>query len=187
MINHFRVGAIVFTGVAGGLKEGQRIGDIVLGKDVVNYEMDARQFKKPWDPTYEYQLGEIPLLDWRFFDADPGLLALALEVTPPSGVTVHSGRVASGSVFVGTEQKKGWASTVWEPLGWPDACEMENAGVATICRAYSVPYLSLRALSDVVEGDVNDDFNAFCQRAADSLFPFVLHVVKNCDVKSRDA
>ena len=32
MINHFKVETVIFTGVAGGLKEGQRIGDIIVGE-----------------------------------------------------------------------------------------------------------------------------------------------------------
>ena len=69
--------------------------------------------------------------------------------------------------------------TVWSKVGDPAACEMENAGVAQICRAYSVPYLSLRALSDVLEGDANEDFGKFCQQAADNVFPIVQHICKN--------
>ena len=42
---------------AGGLKAGQHIGDVVLGKDVVNYEFDCRSFTLPFDPDYKYQLG----------------------------------------------------------------------------------------------------------------------------------
>ena len=64
MINDFKVSAIVFTGVAGGLKEGQKVGDLVIGSDVVNYEMDARSFKAPWDPDYTYSLGEIPMMKY---------------------------------------------------------------------------------------------------------------------------
>jgi adenosylhomocysteine nucleosidase len=41
LVTQFKVDVIVFTGVAGGLKEGQKIGDIVLGTDVVNYDMDG--------------------------------------------------------------------------------------------------------------------------------------------------
>ena len=34
MCNHFNVRCILFTGVAGGLQEGQQIGDLVLGSEV---------------------------------------------------------------------------------------------------------------------------------------------------------
>ena len=40
----FGVEAIVFTGVAGGLKQGQRVGDIVIATDCVNYDMDVTAF-----------------------------------------------------------------------------------------------------------------------------------------------
>ena len=63
--------------------------------------------------------------------------------------------------------------------GTPDAVEMECAAVAQVCKMYSLPFLGLRALSDTLEGDANADFNAFCQEAADNLYPVVSHVVAN--------
>uniref|UniRef100_A0A7S4I429 adenosylhomocysteine nucleosidase n=1 Tax=Prymnesium polylepis TaxID=72548 RepID=A0A7S4I429_9EUKA len=179
MIEVYKVEAMLFTGVAGGLKPGQAVGDLVLGADVVNYEFDCRAFVLPFDPDYRYQLGELPFLKWRFYEADEKMLALAKAASVPDGVSVVTGRIASGSTFVTTEQKKAWSQSVWEPLGFPDAVEMENAGVAQICKAYALPYLSLRALSDLIDGDANDDFNAFCAKAADNVFPIVEHVVKN--------
>lgn len=107
------------------------------------------------------------------------MLALAQAAPVPAGVKLSSGRIASGSVFVTGEQKKSMRESVWAPLGHPDACEMENAGVAQICCAYDTPYLSVRALSDLIDGDANDDFNAFCEQAANNVFPIVEHVVKH--------
>ena len=48
-----------------------------------------------------------------------------------------------------------------------------------VCKSYGLPFLGLRALSDTLEGDANADFNAFCQEAADNLYPVVSHVVAN--------
>ena len=179
MINQFNATAIVFTGVAGGLKEGQQIGDLVVGSDVVNYEMDATAFRAPWEPDYEYQLGEIPIMKWRFYEADAQMLAVAMATPLPDGVTLKKGRLASGSIFLDVKRKQGMAAAVWGPLGSPEAAEMENAGVAQICKAYDTPYLSLRALSDLVTGDANEDFGKFCQQAADNVFPIVQHICKN--------
>ena len=180
MINEFGAKKIVFTGVAGGLKSDQKVGDLIIGADVVNYEMDTRAFQP--EPGYVYQLGEIPFLKWRFYEADPAMLEIAMEAPVAAGVVMRKGRIASGSIFVDVEAKKAMSSTVWEPLGFPDACEMENAGVAQICRAYDVPYLSLRALSDVLSGDANEDFNAFCQQAADNVFPIVRHIAASVTI-----
>ena len=179
MINEFGASAIVFTGVAGGLKAGQSVGDLVIGSEVVNYEMDARSFRPPWDPEYAYQLGEIPIIKWRVYEADAKMLTLASAAPLPDGVKLTKGRLASGSIFLDVAAKKAMSSTVWEPLGFPEAAEMENAGVAQICRAYATPYLSLRALSDVLDGDANEDFGLFCQQAADNVFPIVMHIAAN--------
>lgn len=178
MINDFKVSAIVFTGVAGGLKDDQKVGDLIVGSDVVNYEMDARKFTAPWEPDYKYQLGEIPIIKWRFYEADADMIEAAMATKLADGVVLRKGRIASGSIFVDTAAKKAMTETVWAELGHPDACEMENAAVAQICKAYAVPYLSLRALSDVTTGDANADFGEFCQQAADNVFPIVLHLAE---------
>jgi len=179
MINEFGATRLVFTGVAGGLKEDQKVGEIVLGESVVNYEMDCRAFKPGFDPDYQYQLGELPFLKWRFYEADPTMLEQAQKAPVPEFLVVRKGRIATGSIFVTVEAKKAMLKSVWEPLGFPDAVEMENAGVAQICCAYNVPYLSLRALSDVLSGDANEDFDQFCQQAADNVFPIVQHLAKH--------
>lgn len=178
MINEFHATAIIFTGVAGGLKAEQKVGELVIGESVVNYEMDARAFKPPWDADYTYQLGEIPIMKWRFYEADPTLLELALAAPLPAGIKLSKGRLATGSVFLDVGAKKAMADSHWKLLDYPAAAEMENAGVAQICKAFSVPYLSLRALSDTLEGDANEDFGLFCQQAADNVFPIVQHIAK---------
>ena len=114
----------------------------------------------------------------RFYEADPQMLALAMKAPVPEGVKLTTGRLATGSIFLDVDAKKAMAHTHWHALGNPAAVEMENAGVAQICKAYDKPYLSLRALSDLLKGDANADFNAFCQQAANNTFPLVSHIVR---------
>ena len=179
MISEFGATKLVFSGVAGGLLAGQSIGDIVLGASVINYDMDCRAFKYPWDPSYQLRLGETPFVEWaHVYPADPELLKVARGAPPPAGAALSEGRIASGSKFCDTAMKAEMAATHWCHLGEPACCEMENAAVAQVCRAYSVPYLSLRALSDLATGDAAADFNAFCDAAADNLLPIVRHVVR---------
>ena len=59
---------------------------------------------------------------------------------------VSTGLLASGSVFISSEEAKlAFNASKGAALGNPVAVEMENAGVAQICKAYDKPYLSLRA------------------------------------------
>ena len=61
LINDFEIDEIIFTGVAGGIKSKIRIGDIVIGKELYQHDMDA----SPLIPKYE-----IPLLGKRAFQTD---------------------------------------------------------------------------------------------------------------------
>ena len=180
LVNVFNVSMVIFTGVAGGLKEGQAVGDIIVASDVINYDMDVRKFVLPWMPDYRHKRGEHPFTCWREFPSDVRLVALAMEAGSAEGAAAgfKEGRIVTGSEFV-TVERKMELKPVWESVGDPDAVEMECAGVAQVCKMYALPFLGLRALSDNMEGDANEDFNAFCQQAADNLWPVVSHVVAN--------
>eukprot|EP00622_Pseudochattonella_farcimen_P004269 FR739627.1.p1 GENE.FR739627.1~~FR739627.1.p1 ORF type:complete len:212 (+),score=33.41 FR739627.1:55-636(+) len=180
LINLFKVEALVFTGVAGGLTEALKVGDIVVASHAINYDMDVTAFTLPWQPDYKHQRGELPFTNWRDYEADPHLLTLATNSTTAaagaSDMTVKVGRIATGSEFV-TVPRKIELKATWDLVGNPDAVEMECAGVAQVCKMYQVPFLGLRAISDTITGDANADFGAFCQEAADNLWPIVESIV----------
>ena len=98
LIEAFGVGRIVFTGVAGGVGEGVAVGDVVVGSDFVQHDMDA----SPLFPRYE-----IPLYGQARFPADVALTALLLQASqaavahgPLRTARVHQGLIASGDRFV---------------------------------------------------------------------------------------
>lgn len=57
LVAKFGCSALVFTGVAGGLLEGQRVGDVVLATDCVNYDMDVTAFV-PF-PGCKFERGQV--------------------------------------------------------------------------------------------------------------------------------
>ena len=48
------------------------------------------------------------------------------------------------------------------------AIEMEGGAVAQVCEAFGIPWLVIRALSDLAGGDALFDFTAFVDQAAES-------------------
>ena len=183
MITLFNIDALVFTGVAGGLQKEQKVGDIVIGKDCVNYDMDVTKFV-PF-PGCKFERGQIPFVPdhWkREYAADPTMLALARSASLPKTFTGtrREGRIVTGSVFVTVPEKQRLVKELshWN-MGVCEAVEMECAAVAQVCKAFDKPFLGLRALSDVMQGDANDDFNAFTQTAADNLWPMVSSIIKH--------
>ncbi len=176
MVETYKVRAVIFTGVAGALSPALNIGDIVVGADVVNYDMDVTAFKLPWDASYVHKRGEVPFVNLLEYPGDSELVELAMNAPVKEGLRRVTGRIATGSEFLTSDRKKE-LSPVWKAVGDPIAVEMECAGVAQVCRSFGKPFLGLRAISDAVEGDANNDFNAFVQVAADNLWSIVDHVV----------
>eukprot|EP00002_Diphylleia_rotans_P037063 TRINITY_DN8242_c0_g1_i1.p1 TRINITY_DN8242_c0_g1~~TRINITY_DN8242_c0_g1_i1.p1 ORF type:complete len:244 (+),score=59.34 TRINITY_DN8242_c0_g1_i1:83-814(+) len=178
MVNIFHVRAVIFTGVGGGLKSGQSVGDIIVAKDVINYEFNCKNFFLPWDPSYRHKLGEIPFVGICSIPCDEKLTQLAMNAPHPAGKKYTYGRVATGQEFVNVQRKLD-LQAVWDEVGNPDVVEMEGIAIAQVCHSYEIPFVLLRAISDTIEGNASDDFNAFAQTAADELWPIVDYIVAN--------
>jgi adenosylhomocysteine nucleosidase len=173
MIVDFKVTHVIFTGVAGGLKTHQQIGDVVIANYTINYDLDCTNFKMPSVP--DHRRGEIPFLRLREYHCDARMvdIARAASTTAPTQVGV----VATGSEFLTNERKKA-LSDVWAAVDDPECVEMEGAAVGQICHSFDVPFLIIRSISDTIHGDANVDFAKFSQHAADINFTVVKALIE---------
>lgn len=173
LIERFGVGAIVFTGVAGGLGAGVRVGDVVLAKAFVQHDMDA----SPLFPRHE-----VPLYGRSLFPTDDdlshGLALAAQQVLAQVGTHVgeaavaefglnaprlHTGLIASGDRFVGTTAE---CRVLQQALPEALAVEMEGAAVAQVCCDYGIAFAALRTISDRADDEAHADFSRFIQNVA---------------------
>eukprot|EP01080_Neovahlkampfia_damariscottae_P005324 gene5324-9134_t len=177
MINQFQITSLIFTGLAGGMSESIGLGDIIIAKDVIDYEMDCRNFKLPWDETYQHKLGEIPFLQLRTFPCDKKLIDIAMKTKIE--VSKKLGRIASGSEFVIQSRKKEIYDKIWKELEFPDCLEMEGSAVAQICHVYQIPFLLIRTISDTFKGDANLEFGKFLKVAAQHNNEMAIDIIKN--------
>ncbi|MGJ7503390.1 5'-methylthioadenosine/adenosylhomocysteine nucleosidase [Variovorax sp. ZT5P49] len=173
LLERFAVGAIVFTGVAGGLAPGVNVGDVVVATQLLQHDLDA----SPIFPKYE-----VPLLGLSRFTADVAIsnaLAGVAEVTLRDPVAlvgqeavdefglqspkVHRGLLVSGDRFVSTA-----AESEALRLSLPDALavEMEGAAVAQVCHDYGVPFAAMRTISDRADDEAHGDFARFVVEVA---------------------
>jgi adenosylhomocysteine nucleosidase len=167
LISHFGVRALLFTGVAGGLAPGVRVGDVVVADGLLQHDMDA----SPLFSRYE-----VPLLGRSVFSSDAALTqqlqracALALDalILPGSRPAVHSGLVVSGDRFVsGTAEAATLVGNLQRAGYAPLAVEMEGAAVAQVCFDYGVPLALVRTISDRADDDAHHDFPAFVKEVA---------------------
>ena len=152
-------------GVAGGLGQAVRRGDVVVASELVQHDLSA------W-PLFPR--GEIPLLGKTRLTCDPALTR-ALEDAARQALQgeqqLHTGLIASGDQFI---QGHAMAQAIRD--AHPDvlAVEMEGAAVAQVCEECGVPFAVLRTLSDVADDGAAHDFLAFMRDTAAPLASRVL-------------
>ena len=73
LIERFGVSEVIFSGVAGSLDERLKVGDVVIGRDVVQHDVDATAFG--------YRMGQIPQMKEWAFESDKGLIEKTGTIT----------------------------------------------------------------------------------------------------------
>ncbi len=173
LIERFGVDRVVFTGVAGGIGRGVRVGDVVLADSFVQHDMDA----SPLFPRHE-----VPLYGRSRFATDARLsqglglaaqqvLARVADHVGSDAVAefalhapqLHRGLIASGDRFVSTTAE---CQALQQALPEALAVEMEGAAVAQVCAGYGVPFAALRTVSDRADDDAHADFGRFIRAVA---------------------
>lgn len=160
MILHFGAESLIFSGVAGGLHPKLKVGDLILARELCQYDVDITAFGHP--------LGFIPQSS-VYIQADSKLNALAKEVAKEKEIPLHEGIIASGDSFVASEEKKQWIIQNFKA----DAVEMEGASVANVCALLKIPFCILRSISDSADGSAEISFDEFLQSSAKRSADFV--------------
>jgi adenosylhomocysteine nucleosidase len=181
LINDFNVKEIIFTGVAGAIKNHLNIGDIVIGKNLYQHDMDA-------SPLFEQF--EIPLLNKKYLATknSSNLLEatakftnnynsyistnLAQEFNINKPTIVH-GDIASGDQFITSTDK---ITKLNQLLPSTVCVEMEGAAVAQVCFEYQVPFSIIRIISDRANDNATIDFPKFAKSIASN---YALGILKN--------
>ena len=153
----FRYGSeivLVSAGSAGGLASDARVGDVVVGTDIVNVEADARAFG--------YALGQVPGMP-ASYAADEALAATF------EGERVTRAAMASGEKFV----TAGIAHELREsfPASW--SVDMETAAIAQAAFNHGVRFAACRAISDLCAPD-SEEFDTHLDGAAERSAEVVL-------------
>jgi adenosylhomocysteine nucleosidase len=174
LLSSYPVTGLVFGGVAGGVRPGLAIGDIVVATELVQHDMDA----SPLYPRYE-----VPLLGKARFAADPVLCEqlaaaartfltqdLSSQVLPAEreffkikAPQVVQGLVASGDKFFASS---GEVRELRQRLAQVCCVEMEGAAVAQVCDEYAIPFAVVRTISDSADENSVHDFPRFSREIA---------------------
>ena len=173
LINDFNIKEIIFTGVAGGVQPNIFVGDIVIGKDLYQHDMDGSPLVKTF---------EVPLLGKSAFTTDPGKRSqlskasdqflqnkhefLSKEKLKNFNIIepkIHIGDIASGDQFISCSSQ---SQKILSGLPTVKCVEMEGAAVAQVCFEYKVQFSIIRTISDNANHNAHIDFPQFAKEIA---------------------
>jgi len=185
LIHEFKISELLFTGVAGAINSDLKIGDIVLGKRLIQHDMDARPLMNQY---------EIPLLSKTYFETDSTHLNIASKAIHSvfENKSLHSvigehdlmefnisqpklfiGDIASGDQFFSTNKQK---QNLKAQLPNVLCVEMEGAAVAQVCYEYEIPFCIIRTISDVADETAHIDFPSFIKKISSK---YAAEIIKN--------
>jgi adenosylhomocysteine nucleosidase len=131
---------VVFTGIAGAIRDDLAVGDVVFARELYQHDLDASPF---FPPTH------IPLLDRSGLEAHPALTE-ALRAAMHAAHGARAPRtwvedIATGDQVIGNPERRRRVLTAVPNA----ACvEMEGAAVAQVCHEFDIPFACVRMISD---------------------------------------
>lgn len=156
---------VITTGLAGGIDDSLRQGDIVLADKVCYHDV--------WcgEPNLKGQVQDFPL----YFET-PSALINKLNGSVPKNYWVN-GLTVTGDVFLTDERK---LKEIKQEFPLSLAVDMESAAIAQTCYLNNKPFISLRIISDVVgRPEQKEQYEKFWQNVPDKASEMVDSVLKN--------
>lgn len=171
LINDYNVDEIIFTGVSGSLDNSLKVGDVVIGTELYQHDMDTRPL---------FNQFEIPLLGKTCFQTRENLF---LDIATDSfkeqiqqhiaidklvefdidTITIKKGAILSGDQFISSKNK---VAELKQAIPNALCVEMEGASVAQVCYEYDIPFSIIRIISDNANDDAPIDFPEFTKAVA---------------------
>ena len=162
LIDKFNIDHIINLGSAGALNDKLKIGDIVVGEKLIQHDFDVTPFG--------YEKGYIPGTG-MVFESGKTLIDKCKEVKIDD-VNIVSGTIASGDIFLNNVQMKEKIKSKFNA----DCAEMEGASVAQVCNLNNIPFVVIRSISDIPNGNNEMDFEKYLDFASKNCAKFIAKI-----------
>lgn len=168
LLNEYKPDYVINTGSAGGYDPQLEVGAIVISDEVRHHDVDVTAFG--------YEMGQVPQMP-PAFKSDTRLMKLAEEAVNEIGEhQATTGLIATGDTFMHNPERVEMVRNYFPTM---KACEMEAAAVAQVCYQFAVPFVVIRALSDIAGKESSLSFDEFLPVAAKHSTQIVLRVIEN--------
>lgn len=156
LIDKFDVKTIINVGSAGAANNELRIGDIVIGKKIVQHDFDITAFGHP--KGYISNVG----LEIQSTPELVNKIEKIANMVNFDDIKIKIGTIASGDIFCTEIKMKEKIRKKFEA----DAIEMEGAAIAQVCKLCDIPFIIIRGISDTPDGNNNVTFEQYLEKAS---------------------
>ena len=156
MIDKFEIEKIINVGSAGSANNELKIGDIVIGKRLVQHDFDITAFGHP--KGFITNIGQ-------YVESDSELISKmeqTISKLSQNEFKIKIGTIASGDIFCTEPKMKEKIRTKFNA----DAIEMEGAAIAQVCKLNEIPFIVIRSISDNPDGKNEITFDQFLEKAS---------------------
>ncbi|ASB88145.1 5'-methylthioadenosine/S-adenosylhomocysteine nucleosidase [Bacillus sonorensis] len=167
LLDRFKPDVVINTGSAGGFHHSLNVGDIVISTEVRHHDVDVTAF--------EYEYGQVPNLPAAFRADDKLVKTAEAEASDLGTFQVVKGTIATGDSFMSDPERVAFIRGKFKDLC---AVEMEAAAVAQVCHQFDIPFVVIRALSDIAGKESEISFDKFLEQAAKHSTELVLRMIK---------
>ena len=166
LLDNFEVEFVINAGAAGAVNYLLNIGDIVIAKHVVQHDFDITAFGH--SKGYITGVGDKVQCDLGLVSAFENML----KNMPELSYNIKLGIVASGDIFCTSIDMKNKINSKFNA----DVVDMECAAVGQVCYLDDIPFISIRCILDVPDGQnkktFDDNLKLASKRCAKLIYDF---------------
>lgn len=143
LLKLFKIDLVISTGFAGGLRQGIKIGDLIIAKNALytkHTELAAGALK---------EVSELP--------CESTFVRSAMDIGNEKGLKIHEGNIVTVDELVAQSKAKMFLGKNCSAL----AVDMETAFVGQAASSAGVPFVAIRSISDDVADDIVLDYKRF--------------------------
>lgn len=167
LIDRYKPTVIIQNGIAGSLSQEVKYFDIVVGNELVYHDMQTFVLEQ-YGPLEKVYYADQKLVEKAY------QVAMEFYNVTADAFYVHVGRIATGDWFVSNAADKEDIVNRTHAL----CTEMEGCAVAHTAYLNEVPFVVMRAISDMADDSAEVDYEEFQYKAADRAVEIVLKLIK---------
>lgn len=149
MIHNFNIQYIINLGAGGSINGLLNIGDVLIGKQVIQHDFDITAFGH--SKGYITGVGDKITCNRDLVNE----MEQIIQSIPERSYQIKMGTIATGDIFC-TES---WMTDKIRAKFNADVVDMECAAIAQVCYLDNVPFIAIRSISDTPNGKNSSTFD----------------------------